>query len=51
VMDDVGSLFWRLGRRMIVSSADGADEQGPDHGASADQKAHKPPSMMSPAAE
>jgi multidrug efflux pump subunit AcrB len=53
VMDDLGSLFWRLGRRLIVSSGDGADEQGPDHGAVAavEQKAAKPPSMISPAAE
>jgi len=53
VMDDLGSLFWRLGRRLIVSSGDGADEQEADHGAvtAVEQKAAKPPSMISPAAE
>jgi hydrophobe/amphiphile efflux-1 (HAE1) family protein len=47
VMDDVGSLFQRLGRRLIVSSA--------AHDAAAQSKRedeHKPPpSVMSPAAE
>jgi hydrophobe/amphiphile efflux-1 (HAE1) family protein len=46
VMDDVGSLFQRVGRRLIVSSA--------AHDAAAQSKSedkHKPPSVMSPAAE
>jgi len=48
VMDDVGSLFQRAGRRLIVSSAAhdaAAQEQSKGDGQ------HKPPSVMSPAAE
>jgi hypothetical protein len=51
VMDDIGSLTWRFGRKLVVSSAD-HDEHGDDH----HQKppAAKPPSAppaIAPAAE
>jgi multidrug efflux pump subunit AcrB len=60
VMDDLGALFWRLGKRLIVSSAahdaaaQEAAEQPKDHLAQhSEQQGHKPPppSLMSPAAE
>jgi hypothetical protein len=43
VMDDVGSLIWRLGKKLVVSSADA------DHG-SHDQEppAQKPPAQSPP---
>lgn len=49
VMDDIGALFWRLGRRLVVSS--GHDEVG-DPTASPDMSnQRRPPKMISPAAE
>jgi multidrug efflux pump subunit AcrB len=50
VMDDVGALFARLGRRLIVSNGDGADEEQADHAIGAGH-AQKPRSVISPAAE
>jgi multidrug efflux pump subunit AcrB len=46
LMDDVGALFWRFGKKLLASSGDGEHapaEQAPDH---------KPPTIVhSPAAE
>jgi predicted RND superfamily exporter protein len=53
VMDDIGALCWRLGKRLIVSSADSeTEDHGPDH--RHEPPAKGPPSVppaMSPAAE
>ncbi|MGJ4907540.1 efflux RND transporter permease subunit [Bradyrhizobium sp. HKCCYLS2033] len=51
VMDDVGALFARLGRKLIVSSGETADEAQSGHGPEAGHQPKPPPSAMSPAAE
>jgi hydrophobe/amphiphile efflux-1 (HAE1) family protein len=56
VMDDVGALFWRFGKRLIVSSAahDAAAQQAVEQSNDQSQGEHghkPPPSLMSPAAE
>ncbi|MCA6124226.1 efflux RND transporter permease subunit [Bradyrhizobium sp. WSM 1704] len=43
VMDDIGSLFWRFGKRLVVSHA--------DHELSPNAQDQKPPKGLSPAAE
>jgi hypothetical protein len=52
VMDDLGSLIWRFGRKLIVSSAD-ADHDDHGHQPPAQQRpAHSPPPPpLAPAAE
>jgi multidrug efflux pump subunit AcrB len=46
VMDDIGALIWRVGRKLVSSSDTG------QHAAVSDQKDHKPPTILhSPAAE
>jgi hypothetical protein len=47
MMDDVGALFWRFGKRLLVSSGEG--EHDHEHG----HAEHKPPPTIvhSPAAE
>ncbi|MGB8402187.1 efflux RND transporter permease subunit [Bradyrhizobium sp.] len=52
MMDDIGALFWRFGRKLIVSS--GENEHGPaDHHGEPAAKGLPavPPSLVSPAAE
>ncbi|MGJ4939862.1 efflux RND transporter permease subunit [Bradyrhizobium sp. HKCCYLS1011] len=52
VMDDIGALFWRMGRRLIVSSA--ADDAAGDAASgrqSNGTQTKKPPTRISPAAE
>ncbi|CCE08219.1 putative multidrug efflux transporter,AcrB/AcrD/AcrF family [Bradyrhizobium sp. STM 3843] len=52
VMDDIGALFWRMGRRLIVSSA--ADDVAGDAASgrqSNGTQTKKPPTRISPAAE
>jgi hypothetical protein len=53
VMDDIGSLSWRFGKKFIVSSADA--EHGGDHHAAPPggqtQPPAPPPKIVSPAAE
>lgn len=58
VMDDLGALCWRFGRRLIVSSAaDDVDAHGHAEHSPATTHDHKPPppplppTLMSPAAE
>jgi hypothetical protein len=49
MMDDVGALFWRFGKKLLVSSGEAEHEHPPaEHGAD-----HKPPPTIvhSPAAE
>jgi hypothetical protein len=50
MMDDVGSLFWRFGKKLVVSHGESEAEHAPAaHGAE-----HKPPPpsiVHSPAAE
>jgi len=48
VMDDIGSLIWRVGRRLIVSTAD-ADHGAGDH--REEPSSQRPPSAIQPAAE
>jgi multidrug efflux pump subunit AcrB len=43
MMDDIGNFFWRIGRRLIVSSADTADPPPSDHGDAAPPAAAAPP--------
>jgi len=47
VMDDIGALIWRFGKRMIVHSADAETD---DHHAAADA-APAPKKIVHPAAE
>jgi hydrophobe/amphiphile efflux-1 (HAE1) family protein len=51
VMDDVGSLIWRLGRRLIVSSADHEHEPDARQAETEVRTQPKPPTIISPAAE
>jgi len=53
VMDDVGRLFWRLGRKLIVSSAEHDDDihEAPAPSPRAAHEQTSPPSIISPAAE
>jgi hypothetical protein len=50
MMDDVGSLFWRFGKKLVVSHGESETEHAPaGHGTE-----HKPPPptiVRSPAAE
>ncbi len=48
MMDDVGNFFWRLGRRIIVSSAD-ADDASPPHDAKPGHTDPAPPAGAAPA--
>jgi len=47
MMDDVGALFWRFGKKLLVSSGEG------EHAADEHSNGHKPPPTIvhSPAAE
>jgi hypothetical protein len=50
VMDDIGNVFWRFGKRLIVSHAD----DGPPadhHGEPPAKQPPSPPTIVSPAAE
>jgi multidrug efflux pump subunit AcrB len=51
VMDDVGSLIWRLGRRLIVSSGDHAEDADTHPAETPARTSTKPSSIISPAAE
>ena len=51
VMDDIGSLIWRVGRRLIVASADHDHEPDPHHADAEVRTSPKPPTVISPAAE
>jgi multidrug efflux pump subunit AcrB len=49
VMDDIGSLIWRFGKKLVVNSADDEHE---DHGGGRQKPAAAPPAIVhSPAAE
>jgi hypothetical protein len=48
VMDDIGSLIWRIGKRLIVPSGEDADTH---HGGAETRTPPKPPTIVSPAAE
>jgi multidrug efflux pump subunit AcrB len=48
MMDDVGSFFWRMGKRIIVSSAD-ADDASPPHDAKPGHTDAAPPTGAAPA--
>jgi hypothetical protein len=52
VMDDIGSLIWRFGKKLVVSSAD-ADhgEHGDDHHQVPAVKPPSKPPAIAPAAE
>jgi hypothetical protein len=53
VMDDVGRLFWRLGKKLIVSSAEHEDDihVAPQPSPRTAHEQASPPSIISPAAE
>jgi len=51
VMDDLGSLIWRLGKKLIVSSADHGHGGGDHHQEPPAQQPPTPPSIVHPAAE
>jgi multidrug efflux pump subunit AcrB len=55
VMDDLGALFWRFGKRLVVSSAEheagSHDQPALPPSVSREQKLPPPPSIISPAAE
>ena len=48
VMDDLASLIWRLGKRLIVSSGDADHDAGDHH---QEPPSRRPPSAVQPAAE
>jgi hypothetical protein len=48
VMDDLGALCWRLGKKLIVSSA---ETESAGHGSDHKEPPAKGPPAMSPAAE
>jgi len=48
VMDDLASLIWRLGKRLIVSSGDADHDAGDHH---QEPPSRRPPSAIQPAAE
>jgi Cu/Ag efflux pump CusA len=49
LMDDIGTLSWRLGKRMIVSSAEAEGKE--DHGGDPRELPKPPAKVRSPAAE
>jgi len=52
VMDDIGSLIWRFGKKLVVSSADAEHEgHGDDHHTAAKPPGAAPAIVHSPAAE
>ena len=47
LMDHIGALIWRFGKKLLASSGDGEHTAASDH-----TRDHKPPSIVhSPAAE
>jgi len=48
MMDDIGALIWRFGKKLLASSGDGEHTPAADHSTN-----HKPPPSIvhSPAAE
>jgi hypothetical protein len=48
VMDDLASLIWRLGKRLIVSSGDADHDAGDHH---QEPPSRRPTSAIQPAAE
>jgi hypothetical protein len=51
VMDDVGSLIWRFGKKLIVSSGEAEQEQAEHRRQLAQPGPPAPPTIVSPAAE
>jgi hypothetical protein len=52
VMDDIGTLFWRYGSKLVVSTADTDHADGGDHAPhAAPATPAPPPTRISPAAE
>jgi hypothetical protein len=49
VMDDIGSLFWHFGKKLIANTGDA--EHAEDHHAAASASSARPPSAIAPAAE
>jgi hypothetical protein len=48
MMDDVGNFFWRIGKKLIVSSADSDDPLPMDHAAPAAPHGGPPPVPETP---
>jgi len=48
-MDDIGSLIWRFGKRLIVSTGD--TERGEEHHKTPAAPAQSPRKVIAPAAE
>lgn len=51
MMDDIGALIWRFGKRLIVSHGDSEDHPAGHHGEPPSKTPPAPPAMISPAAE
>ena len=51
VMDDIGSMIWRVGKRLIVSSGDHHEEADAHHAGAEARPPSKPTTVVSPAAE
>jgi hypothetical protein len=49
VMDDIGSLFWHFGKKLIANTGDA--EHAEDHHAAPPASSARPPSAIAPAAE
>jgi len=51
MMDDIGALAWRFGKKLIVSHGESEDAAADHHGAPSAKGPPVPPSSLSPAAE
>jgi hypothetical protein len=51
MMDDIGSLIWRFGKRLIVSHGESDEPPSEHHNEPPAKGPPAPPAMVSPAAE
>jgi multidrug efflux pump subunit AcrB len=51
MMDDIGALIWRFGKKLIVSHGDGEEHPAGHHREPPSKTPPAPPAMVSPAAE
>jgi multidrug efflux pump subunit AcrB len=51
MMDDIGALIWRFGKKLIVSHGENEEHPADHHGEPPSKNPPAPPAMISPAAE
>ncbi len=51
MMDDIGALIWRFGKKLIVSHGESEEHPADHHGEPPSKNPPAPPAMISPAAE